>query len=465
MTSGKGRRTWAAALSLGATGITRLGLLIAVTFTIFVGAWAAWHPCESNPVACTALDCDMDGDLDGLPDRIEASDPRRGDPRFADTDEDGLLDGADPCPRESATPIAGRCGAGHRTFAPHDGDFDGLADHLEGIGPLTGTRAGQADSDDDGLLDGVDPCPGRRAGDDPADHPIDDTRCLSGRPLHPPWHVSTSMASKYACWAGNMWAGRVSRSDGMPLMPSVVSSLLQTLVLVAASLLISATAAIALVLLLHAARRRPASHRALRGLLAVSFVPIVLVGYLLGAAVNDIDFQAFRIFDQSLAAVCLGPDRTFSATLLLGRDGCLGDFLTHLALPALVLALGDGNLGYLVRDLARNLAEVDDSAYVGYARLRGVHPARITVWYLLPNVAVLSLIFLRQRIIFLLSGAVVVERMFARDGLGKMLVDALSDNRDLPLLLTAATLFFGVAICVQLAVRVTAMLIERRATL
>ena len=342
-----------------------------------------------------------------------------------------------------------------------------MRDALEGEGVYAGTRAGAADSDGDGLLDGEDPCPGRRAGDDPIDRPTPPEapeRCESGRPLVTVWHARTSLVEKYVCWAGNMAAGTVLGADGMPIMPRVASALGQTFMLVVASLLLSGGAAVVLVVLLYLGRRRRAWKPGIALLLAASFMPIVLVGYLLGAAFNSAEFQVFRVIDPALVEPCFGAARRFSVAAVFADGRCLGDYLTHLVIPATVLALGDGNLGYLVRDLSRNLDEVERSRYVDYARVRGIATPALVFWYLLPNVAVLSLIFLRQRTIFLLSGAVVVERMFTRDGLGRLLIDALSDSRDVPLLLTCAVVFFAVAIAVQLSVRLASAVIERRVT-
>lgn len=454
--------------------VNRVVLVVAAGFAVLAAAWYAWSPCEGNPAACAPLDCAVDVDLDGLPDRDEVSgaiDGRATDPIWNDTDDDGLFDADDPCPTDPTPPRGAgpeaTCADDRPVRPPADADRDGLRDVLEGRGIYAGTRPDRADSDGDGLPDGRDICPGARDGDDPIDRPLpedDPQACQSGRPLAVVWHARTSLAEKYACWAGNMASGRVLGADGMPIVPRVLSALGQTLMLVVASLLLSGGAAVVLVVLLHLGRDRRLWKPTISLALAASFIPIVLVGYLLGAAFNSEDFQVFRVLDPALVEPCFGAERRFSLAGIFGAGACLGDYLVHLAIPAAVLALGDGNLGYLVRDLSRNLAEVDRSRFVDYARVRGVGGWTIVVWYLLPNVAVLSLIFLRQRTIFLLSGAVVVERMFTRDGLGRLLIDALSDSHDVPLLLTCAMVFFAVAIAVQLSVRLAVVLIERRAT-
>lgn len=457
--------------AVGALVVNRTILVVVAGLAVLAAAWYAWRPCEGNPAACAPLDCAMDVDLDGLPDDEElagGADGRITDPLWGDTDDDGSPDGLDPCPTAAFEADGDTCPDGRPRRPPADADRDGVRDVLEGHGIYAGTTMASDDSDGDGILDGDDVCPGARADmPDRADHPVPPDapeRCASGRPLAGPWHTRTSLIEKYACWAGNMASGRVLGADGMPIMPRVASALGQTLMLVVASLALSGGVALCLVVLLYLGRHRRGLAPTVAVLLAATFIPIVLVGYLLGAAVNSADFQVFRVLDPTLVDACFGPERRFAFGAMLGDTRCLGDYLTHLAIPATVLAIGDGNLGYLVRDLARNLDEVDRSRYVDYARVRGVGRLALVVWYLLPNVAVLSLIFLRQRTIFLLSGAVVVERMFTRDGLGRLLIDALSDARDVPMLLTCAVVFFAAAIAVQLTVRLLAVVIERRAT-
>ncbi len=67
----------------------------------------------------------VDGDRDGLTDAYEDACACGLDPRDADTDDDGLLDGAEP------TPLADTDGDGLLDVLDPDSDDDGLPDGLE----------------------------------------------------------------------------------------------------------------------------------------------------------------------------------------------------------------------------------------------------------------------------------------------------------------------------------------------
>lgn len=98
--------------------------------------------------------CDTDADNDGLPNSMEATPPclssaNATDPLKADTDGDGVLDGAecalgyDPSDSASRPPNA---------IASGDSDHDGLPDGFE---TAIGSNPSLPDTDGDGLLDGV----------------------------------------------------------------------------------------------------------------------------------------------------------------------------------------------------------------------------------------------------------------------------------------------------------------------
>jgi len=113
------------------------------------------------------------------------------------------------------------------------------------------------------------------------------------------------------------------------------------------------------------------------------------------------------------------------------------DTLAHLALPA--LALGLPAAAGLARFARSALLEVAGEPFVLAARARGLPPLRLFVRYeLLPASA--SLIqLLGFSVGSLLSGALAIEIVFSRPGLGRLTYDALA-ARDYPVLLATAAL-------------------------
>ncbi|HTY40857.1 MAG TPA: ABC transporter permease [Thermoanaerobaculia bacterium] len=115
----------------------------------------------------------------------------------------------------------------------------------------------------------------------------------------------------------------------------------------------------------------------------------------------------------------------------------LADRLAHLALP--VTCLTYGTLAFVARLVRSGVAEARTSDYVLAARARGAS-ARRAIWgHAFPN-ALLPVITLTGLLLpALLSGSVIVERIFARPGLGRLYFDSIL-ARDYPVVLALSLL-------------------------
>lgn len=100
-----------------------------------------------------------------------------------------------------------------------------------------------------------------------------------------------------------------------------------------------------------------------------------------------------------------------------------GGSLQHLILPALVLAFEQ--IAIITSVVRANMLEVLRDDYVRTARAKGLGD-RLVVWVhafrnaLIPTITVLGL-----NLGYLLSGAVVVESVFARPGIGRLIIDSI----------------------------------------
>ena len=104
-------------------------------------------------------------------------------------------------------------------------------------------------------------------------------------------------------------------------------------------------------------------------------------------------------------------------------DGGLASGLRHLALPAAALAVGW--IGYIARLMRASLLEALGEPYIRTARAYGL-PERVVLWkYALKNACIPTLAVLGVGFGKLLGGAVFIEILFARPGLGKLLYDAI----------------------------------------
>ncbi|NOY09425.1 MAG: ABC transporter permease, partial [Spirochaetes bacterium] len=173
-------------------------------------------------------------------------------------------------------------------------------------------------------------------------------------------------------------------------------------------------------------------------LLAVTSLGIAaLIGIILGA------FAAIRrdspvggvVTIVSLLGVAM-PDFVAAVLLMLlfsvkipifpvlgaGVKGNVVDIAVHLVLPA--AALGIGWVGYLSRLMSESMMDVLDSDYIRTARAFAVPRNSIVYKYALKNAVIPTISVIGLGVGKLLGGAVFVEIIFSRPGLGKLIVDA-----------------------------------------
>ncbi len=125
-----------------------------------------------------------------------------------------------------------------------------------------------------------------------------------------------------------------------------------------------------------------------------------------------------------------------------GEPGNLKDQIAHLILPG--FALGLGWVGYLSRLVRASMLEVMGENHIRTARAFGLPEFQIIKSYALRLAILPTITLLAVAIGGLLSGAVLVEAIFARPGIGKLIVDAAS-MRNFPVVqgavLTTVALF------------------------
>lgn len=192
--------------------------------------------------------------------------------------------------------------------------------------------------------------------------------------------------------------------------------------------------------------------------LAVSSLTIAaIIGILMGAfaALHRGSPMGGAVTLTSLLAVAL-PD--FVAALLLmllfcvkipilpalgaGDEGNFVDMGVHLILPGTALAIGW--VGYLSRLTQESMLQVLDADYIRTARAFAISRRIISYQYALKNAVIPTITVIGMGVGKLLGGAVFVEIIFNRPGIGKLIVDAVY-ARDLPVVqggILAATVLF-----------------------
>jgi peptide/nickel transport system permease protein len=109
-----------------------------------------------------------------------------------------------------------------------------------------------------------------------------------------------------------------------------------------------------------------------------------------------------------------------------GEPGDIGDALLHLVLPATALALGW--IGYIARLIRSSLLEVLEEPYLRTARAYGMARWRVLFKYALKLACIPTVAILGLGVADLLSGAVFVEIVFARPGIGTLIYGAIRDR-------------------------------------
>jgi peptide/nickel transport system permease protein len=132
-----------------------------------------------------------------------------------------------------------------------------------------------------------------------------------------------------------------------------------------------------------------------------------------------------------------------------GRDQSLADAARRLVLPAAALALGW--VGFIARLVRSSMLEALAQGHIRTARAFGLPERRIVYLYALKNACLPVVAVLGLGVGRLLGGAVLVEIVFARPGLGRLIYDAVA-ARNYPVLQGAVLVVVLLFVLTNLAV-------------
>lgn len=164
----------------------------------------------------------------------------------------------------------------------------------------------------------------------------------------------------------------------------------------------------------------------------------------------------------------LGAIGVFALTLQVFPAGGLtrpgeaitaGSVLSHLALPALVLAISQ--LPWLILTMRQQLLVALSEDNVTAARARGLTEAQVVLRHALPGALLPYVTTLGVRLPELVTGAVLVEEVFSWPGVARALVQA-GVQLDYPLLLALTLLATAAVLAGNLLADVTSALLDPR---
>jgi peptide/nickel transport system permease protein len=239
---------------------------------------------------------------------------------------------------------------------------------------------------------------------------------------------------QYARWLASLARGDlgVSSAQDRPVTAVLADALPATLLLASLALLLAFALGVLLGLAAAAREGTPLDHAASLGSLALQSTPPFWLALLLLLVFAD----GLRLLPASGAA---SWDHDRRPPIERAADTA-----RHLVLPAAALALASA--GGIARHTRAALVEAKRSDAVRAARAKGLGETRILATHALRGAlgSIVTLFGLHLPALF--GGALLVETIFARPGLGRVFVTAVL-QRDMPVVL-GATLFFALLVVI-----------------
>lgn len=189
-------------------------------------------------------------------------------------------------------------------------------------------------------------------------------------------------------------------------------------------------------------------------------LPLGIVSALRQNTPVDYFSMVFALSGVSIPAMTLGPLLIWAFALKLGilpvaRWGTFAQAI----LPA--FTLGIGSAAILARLTRASMLQVLREDYIRTARAKGVSEMRVMIRHALRNALIPVVTVLGPMAAGLLTGSLVVERIFAIPGIGKYYVDAVT-SRDYPVIMGTTLLYALLLVVANLFVDITYTWIDPR---
>ena len=240
-------------------------------------------------------------------------------------------------------------------------------------------------------------------------------------------HLDESLPQQYGRFVVNALRGDlgISIRSKRPVRNEIGENLGSTLQLAAVALLIAATIG----------------------------MPLGIIAALRQHSWLDIGPMVFALSGVSMPSFWLGLLLIFLFSLRLGwLPATGGGDLKHLILPALTLGLGASAI--IARLTRSSMLEVLRQEYMVTARAKGLRESTVVLRHGLKNALIPVITIFGLQFGSLLAGAVVVETVFARPGIGRLIVSAIL-SKDFPMvqgiILFTATAYVIANLLVDLA--------------
>lgn len=251
------------------------------------------------------------------------------------------------------------------------------------------------------------------------------------------WGLDQPIVVQYAIWLENVSRGEFGQSfaSRRPVIDLVAETMPRTLLLGVSALLLASVLGLTMGIAAALARGTFTDRALMAGAVLGYSMPVFFLGILL-----------ILLFALQLR--------------ILPSSGAKS--LTHLILPTVTLALPLA--GRVARFARTAMLEVMGRPFIRTAKAKGVGQLMVILRHALPNAAVPLLMFFGIEIGLVLSGAVVTETIFAWPGLGRLLVDSVS-QRDLPVVQGVILMITAIIVLSNLFVDVMHALIDPKVSM
>ena len=248
------------------------------------------------------------------------------------------------------------------------------------------------------------------------------------------WRLDDPLPVQYATYVGGLARGDFGRSitTSTPILPELTERFLRTLELAIAGIVVALAVGGAAGIVSAVRRSSLTDYAATALALAGISTPIFWSGLLL-----------ILLFSVRLEWLPAGGTGT----------------LRHLVLPA--LSLGLFGAGVLARQTRSGMLEVLGQDFVRTARAKGLPERAVVVKHALKNALIPVVTVLGDQFGRLLGGAILTETVFAWPGMGRYLIESIS-QRDYPAVQGAILVFAAAVVIVNLLVDLSYGMLDPR---
>lgn len=190
-----------------------------------------------------------------------------------------------------------------------------------------------------------------------------------------------------------------------------------------------------------------------------------------GSAIRE-DSRALQVATGAVQALSSIPILVWAFVLLIGSGltfgvypsfnnlagAGLGETVLIYVVPIAALALGDGMLSDIVRNVQTETERELNQTYVRALRARSVSASR----HLRRGILAPTLSSIANKITYLISGTIVVEYVFNVQGLAYQILTSITGVKDYPLVLAATMIFVGLIVVLDLLSDLAALATDPR---